>query len=69
MRRDAQHRPSRYLLMNDRCSRCGDTLIADGTEEADWATMCPDCDEEYRAELNGDQSEPLAGLEDWDGKK
>ncbi len=52
--------------MNDRCSRCGDTLIADGTEEADWATMCPDCDEEYRAELSGDQSEPLPGLDETD---
>lgn len=43
----------------DRCSRCGDTLIADGTEEADWATMCPECDEEHRAELSGDQSDAL----------
>lgn len=43
----------------DRCSRCGDTLIADGTEEADWATMCPECDEEHRAELIGDQSDAL----------
>jgi len=43
----------------DRCSRCGDTLISDGTEQADFATMCPECDEEYRAELMGDTSEPF----------
>ncbi len=52
--------------MNDRCSRCGITLIADGTEEADFATMCDYCDDEYRAELNGDSSDPFPGLEDWD---
>ena len=43
----------------DRCSRCGDTLMADGTEEADWATMCPECDKEHWAELSGDQSDAL----------
>lgn len=43
----------------DRCSRCGDMLVADGTEDADWATMCPECDEEHRAELDGDQSDAL----------
>lgn len=38
----------------DRCGRCGETLIADGTEEADWTTLCPECDEEWRAEMSGD---------------
>lgn len=43
----------------DRCAGCGKTLIADGTEEADFATLCPDCQEEWLVELNGDQDEPL----------
>lgn len=51
--------------MTDQCCRCGDTLIGNGTEDADWGTMCPDCFEEYRAELSGDRSEPLSELEEW----
>lgn len=42
----------------DRCASCGVTLIADGTEEADFAVLCEQCllddEEEYGDEIGVD---------------